>query len=320
MSKRNKSRVSLTPSRCESPKGSTPALGAATPGLTGSRPIRTAGAESGTAGGCPPEVRAALSGPWPSISTPFTRQGVIDFDALYNYLDFLIEEGKAKAVVLTWGDSLYSLLTDDEIAQVTKVVAQHVNRRAYVVAADNQWWAGKTVAFGKYCVEVGADALMVLPPDWAASTTIDSLVAHYAAIAKHIRVMMVTNYLQPRGIPFSLELVERLCREVPGVVAMKEDMTGEFARKACLVAQEHWAISAGGQKQDHMNMFPYGADGYLSTFIQFEPEVAWYLSILMQNEPRIVKSSPVFSCLLNPANVKPHRNCSLLVDLGKISH
>jgi dihydrodipicolinate synthase/N-acetylneuraminate lyase len=34
------------------------------------------------------------------------------------------------------------------------------------------------------------------------------------------------------------------------------------------------AVIAGGQKENHMNMWPYGCDGYLSTFITFKPEVA----------------------------------------------
>ena len=93
-----------------------------------------------------------------------------------NHLDFLIGEAKVKAVVLTWGDSLYSILTEDDIAQITKVVVQHVNHRAFVVAADDSWWTGKLVEFAKYCADLGADMLMVKPPDWAASTTVDSLV------------------------------------------------------------------------------------------------------------------------------------------------
>jgi len=228
-----------------------------------------------TSRGCPTEIRAALSGPWPSIRTPFTRHGDIDFDALCGHLDFIIEEGKSKAVVLTWGDSLYSILTDDEIAEVTNVVVRHVNRRAFVVAADNRWWTGKEVQFAKYCVEVGADMLMVLPPDWARSTTLDSLVAHYGAVGEHIPVMMVTNYLARRPGAFGLELISRLCKEAPGVMALKDDVCGPWIRKVCLVANDRWALSAGGRKENHMNMYPYGVNGYLSTFMSFKPEIAW---------------------------------------------
>lgn len=224
--------------------------------------------------GCPPAVRAALSGPWPSISTPFTQQGEIDFDALRKQLDFLIAAG-AKAVVLTWGDSLYSILTEDEIAQVTKAVVQHVNRRTLVVAADGSWWTGKAVEFAKYCATVGADMLMVKPPDWAASTTVDSLVAHYRAVAEHIPVMLVTNTFGPRGQGFGLDVCRRLYREVPGIVAVKDDLGGEFICKLCLMTHDRWAVCAGGQKQNHLLMLPYGVDGYLSTFLHFKPEIAW---------------------------------------------
>lgn len=224
---------------------------------------------------CTSEIRAALSGPWPSIGTPFTRHGEIDYAALDRLLDFAIEEGKAKAVILTWGDSLYSLLTDDEIADLTKAVCRQVQGRAFVVAADNQWWTGKDVAFAKYCNEVGADMLMVLPPDWARSTTVDTLVDHYRRVAEHIPVMVVTNYLAARGLDFSLELCRRLCDEVPGVMALKDDVGGEFIRRVCLLAHDRWAISAGGMKQNHFQILPYGAVGYLSTFISFLPRIAW---------------------------------------------
>jgi 4-hydroxy-tetrahydrodipicolinate synthase len=224
--------------------------------------------------GCPPEIRAALTGPWPTIRTPFTRGGEIDFDALRRNVDFVIQ-AKAKAVVLTWGDSLFSLLTDDEIAQITKAVVQCVNRRAFVVAATGTWWTGKAVEFAKYSRGVGADMLMVLPPDWAQSTTLDTLADHYRAVAEHIPVMVVTNFLTLRGIAFALELCARLCREVPGVLALKDDFGGEFIRKLCLVTHDRWALSAGGQKQNHLLMQPYGVDGYLSTFMNFRPEIAW---------------------------------------------
>ena len=238
--------------------------------------VRSAGPRKSfdTSRGCPAEIRSALSGPWPSINTPFDRRGNIDFDALRRHLDFLIQ-AKAKAIVLTWGDSLYSILTDDEIAQVTKAVVQHVNKRAFVVAADNSWWTGKVVEFAGYCVELGVDMLMVMPPDWAHSTTVESLVAHYGAVAERIPVMLVTNYLGKRGQAFGLELVKRLRDEVPELMALKDDVCGEFIRKVCLLTHDRWALSAGGQQQNHMNMYPYGVDGFLSLWITFKPEIAW---------------------------------------------
>ncbi len=228
--------------------------------------------------GCPTEVREALGGPWPSISTPFTKEGQIDEVGLRRQLDFLIETAKAKAVVLTWGDSLFSLLTDDEIAEVTRIVVQHVNGRAYVVAATHQWWTGKAAEFAAYCSDLGADMVMGLPPDWAGSTTVDQLVAYYAALGEHLPVMIVTNYLGKRGKGFSVKLCDRLVREVPRLMALKDDLCNATAQEIFLHVGDRWALSAGGQKINHLQLLPFGADGYLSTFIGFNPEITWRYS------------------------------------------
>jgi len=149
-------------------------------------------------GTCAPDLRAALTGPCPSIHTPFDRDGAIDFEALRREVDFDIQAG-AKSLILTWGDSLFSVLTEAEIAEVTKVVVEQARGRAKVVAADGSWWTGKAMEFARYCRQVGADMLMVRPPDWAGSTTGETLVAHFSAVAQHIPVMLVTGFLAARG-------------------------------------------------------------------------------------------------------------------------
>ena len=217
------------------------------------------------------EVRAALTDPFPSLNVPFHRDGDIDYDGLRNVVDRAIAGG-AKTALLTWGDSLYSVLTDDEVAEVTRVVAEHAAGRAMVVAADNQWWTGKTVEFAKYCLEVGADVLMVLPPNWGSSCTPETFVEHYAAIAEHIPVMVVTNVFataHERG----LETLSALQDRVDGVVAVKDDVGGEFARKLCLLVGDRLAVFSGGKKRNHFAVVDSGAVGYMSTFILFQPSV-----------------------------------------------
>ena len=156
----------------------------------------------------PQELRTLLTGPVMSVHTPFTRDGAIDYGSLRGLVDRGIDAGST-TMLLTYGDSLYSLLTDDEVAEVTRVVAEQTAGRAAVVAADRIWWTGKTVEFARYAREVGADVLMVLPPDWAGSCTADSFVAHYAAVAVEIPVMVVTNAFS-RSPAMGLEVLRRL--------------------------------------------------------------------------------------------------------------
>ena len=219
----------------------------------------------------PQELRTLLTGPVMSVHTPFTRDGAIDYGSLRGLVDRGIDAGST-TMLLTYGDSLYSLLTDDEVAEVTRVVAEQTAGRAAVVAADRIWWTGKTVEFARYARDVGADVLMVLPPDWAGSCTADSFVAHYAAVAVEIPVMVVTNAFS-RSQAMGLEVLRRLRDDVPGVIAIKDDLVGVFARKMAILLRGHWSIISGGQKQNHFDLIHYGCDGYLSTFVTFAPHV-----------------------------------------------
>ena len=219
----------------------------------------------------PQELRGLVTGPVMSVHTPFTRDGAIDYGSLRGLVERGIEAGST-TMLLTYGDSLFSLLTDDEVAAVTRVVAEQTAGRAAVVAADRIWWTGKTVEFARYAREVGADVLMVLPPDWAGSCTADSFVAHYAAVAVEIPVMVVTNAFS-RSQAMGLEVLRRLRDDVPGVIAIKDDLVGVFARKMAILLRGHWSIISGGQKQNHFDLIHYGCDGYLSTFVTFAPHV-----------------------------------------------
>lgn len=228
-------------------------------------------------------VRRSLTGPVTSIRTPFLEDGSIDFRGLRRQIDLDIAAG-SPALILTAGDSHYFALSDDEIAEVTRATTEHANRRAMVVAADRQYNTQQSIDFARYCREVGADVLMVLPPDWAHSCTPETLVAHYAAVAEHIPVMIVTNVFIPRGEEFGLRALERTLAATGNVVAIKDDMGGSFARRMALMVHDQWAVISGGQKQNHLNMRPYGCDGYFSTFLPFMPEIARrYWSAIEEN-------------------------------------
>ena len=221
----------------------------------------------------PTQYKKSLTGPCVSVRTPFSKDGNIDYEALRKQIDFGIVAG-ASAVILTYGDTLFSLLTDDEIAQLTKKCVEYVNKRVMLVAATGQWTTAKTKEFASFSAAAGADMLMVLPPDWAGSCTVETLVQHYAVAGEHIPVMVVDNYLGARSPSFALAVIKALYENVPRVVALKDDVTGTLVRQICLMTHDRWALIAGGQKQNHINMLPYGVDGYFSLMTTFNPDIA----------------------------------------------
>lgn len=218
------------------------------------------------------EVRHYLTGPVMSLRTPFQENGEIDYDGVRKIIDAAIAGG-SKTVMLTAGDSHYEILSDDEIAEMTRVAVEHTEGRAMVIAADRYYGTERAIEFATFAGETGADLVMCLPPDWAKSTTPKTLAEHYAAVAEIMPVMIVTNRFIPRGEEFGLETLQRAVDKSPNVVAIKDDMCGVFAQKMCAALSDRCAIISGGQKRNHLNCHHYGCDGYLSTFVPCQTDI-----------------------------------------------
>src|ERR1051325_810987 len=229
-------------------------------------------------------IRTALTGPIASIRTPFNRDGSIDYDGVRNMIDFHIKVG-CKVSLLTAGDSHLICMTDEEIATINKVVVEHTAGRALTVACDWEFATPQALGFAKYCASLGADILMARPPDWAASATLESLVEHYASLAECMPIMIVTNIFQNRPEKFALETTRALLERVPNLLALKEDLTGEIARRFCLIAHPQKAVFAGGGLRNHLNMHPFGCDGFMDRHMNFAPRVTdRYWNAIQQND------------------------------------
>ena len=229
--------------------------------------------------------REHVTGPIVSIGTPFCRDGAIDYEGLRRFIDFTIQAG-TKTILLTPGDSLYTVLTDPEVAEITKVTAEHIDKRVMFIAASGCWWTGKAVEYAQYARDVGADATIVFPPIRGATER--DLVGYYTTVAENLPVFVLSGSLGALGVRKALNCVQLLLDEVPNIAGLKEDYCPEFIRQACLMAHDKWAIFAGGQKQTHMDMLPYGCDGFMSIHMTFKPEIAhaYWDAILKKDMPR----------------------------------
>ena len=217
-------------------------------------------------------VRASLTGPMTSVHPVFARDGSLDLEGQARAIDHAIGAGSG-TMLLTYGDSLHSILSDAEVGELLRAVIRITAGRAMVVAADRQWPTAIELAFAREAREAGADILMVLPPTWGGSVTVDSLVQHYRAVAAEIPAMIVTAAFSANHAA-GLETLRILVETEPRVVALKDDLVGEFARRVGSLCHPAWAVISGGQKQNHLDMHPYGCDGYMSTFLHFNPSVA----------------------------------------------
>ena len=217
-------------------------------------------------------VRSHLTGPVSSIMTTFNQDGSVDEQGLRNFIDVSIAGGSS-AIILTAGDSHYNSLSDQEIADVTRITCQHTAGRVMVVAADRYFATSKALKFAEYVRDLGVDLYMLLPPTWGRCTPQD-LADHYVTVGQIMPVMLVTAVFERFDDAFALEALRLMLDQSDQIMAIKDDRGAPFVHRMCLHYHQRCAIFAGGQKTSHLGMVPFGCDGYMSMFVTFKPEIS----------------------------------------------
>lgn len=209
----------------------------------------------------PEEIKTLLEGPVNSIPTTFLPDGQLDWEGIGNIIEVGIAGGSAVSL-LTYGDSQFEFLSDDEVAQLTRFMVDRVDHRALTVAATRRWPDDKAVQFAEYCRDLGADVLMVLPSDHASPL---GKTAHYRKIAAVMPLMLV-------GYP-SYEILDALL-DVPNICTFKEDGTLEYATATMHRYGDRWKFMTGGGLWRNYAQWPYGVSAFFCYPSSFAADIA----------------------------------------------
>jgi dihydrodipicolinate synthase/N-acetylneuraminate lyase len=166
-----------------------------------------------------------LSGILPVLQIPFVPAHPldrIDDDALRREVEFCIRCG-VHGLVIPALASEFMVLTDAERRQVVASTVQQAAGRVPVVANVAAPSAQAAVEFAQHAREVGAAAVMALPP-YVRKPAINDVMAYYAAIADAAQLpVIVQNAPPPFGISLPTPVVLRLVEEIPLVTYIKEE-------------------------------------------------------------------------------------------------
>lgn len=165
-------------------------------------------------------------GVYVAIVTPMTQDGEIDFPALKEHVDWLIQEG-ADGIVPTGSLGEYASLSPEERAQVVETAISVAAGRVPVVVGSAAAGTRHAAGWVRHARENGAAGVMALPPV-SYKPTEREIVAHYEALSEV--GLPIIAYNNPRDYPVDLtpELLKRLAA-IPNVVGVKE-FSGDVRR------------------------------------------------------------------------------------------
>jgi 4-hydroxy-tetrahydrodipicolinate synthase len=181
--------------------------------------------------------------------TPYDERDRIDEDALRAELRFCIES-HVGGICIPLMVSEFFVLSEDERKAMARIAVDECRGTGIPViancAAVNTPLA---VSYARYMEEVGADAVMAMPP-YIDKPDFDTIYAYYQAISDAITIPI---WIQNAGLaPLSADQIVKLCSEIEHVSWVKEEVMPSTHSISALIARKSPAVEgvmggAGGR-------------------------------------------------------------------------
>lgn len=195
-----------------------------------------------------------------AIVTPF-RDGAVDFPALDELIDYLIEGGISGIVPCgTTGES--PTLTQDEHAAIVSAVVKRVRKRVPVVAGTGTNCTEKTLELSQTSAKAGVDGLMLVSPYYNRPSQ-RGLYEHFSFIAQAVPLPILLYNIPGRtGVEISVETIARLHSDHRNIVAVKH-ATGSVDGASELASASDITILSGDDSLT-LPLMSVGATGVVS--------------------------------------------------------
>jgi len=213
--------------------------------------------------------KSFLSGSFVALVTPF-KNGKVDERALLDLVEWHVKSGTRGIVPCgTTGES--PTLTHEEHRSVVAKVIEKAQGRVPVVAGTGSNSTDEAVSLTRHAVKAGAQGVLVITPYYNKPTQ-DGLYAHFAKVAEAAGEIPVVLYNVPGRTSVDLlpPTVEKLCRNVENVVAIKE-ATGSVDRTCELLERIPDLIVFSGDDSLTLPIMAIGGAGVVSVLANIVP-------------------------------------------------
>ena len=180
--------------------------------------------------------------------TPWDEQDRIDEDVLRGEIEFCVDSGVGGLVAPVMVSEFF-VLSEAERRQMVRVTVEAAAGRVPVVANCAAVNTPLAVSYARYAQEVGADAVIAMPP-YIQRADRENIFAYYKAISDAVSIPV---WIQNAGIAaLSQDMVIELCTEIENVSWVKEEVEPSTRNIGALVARNSPAVQgvmggAGGR-------------------------------------------------------------------------
>ena len=206
-----------------------------------------------------------------AITTPFKKDGSVDFDRFTEQIEYQIShETDAIIVCGTTGEA--STLTHEEHLAVIKHCCEVVNKRIPVIAGTGSNCTETAIFLSTEAEKAGADGILVVSPYYNKATQ-KGLIEHFTAIANSVKIPMILYNIQGRtGVNIAPETIAYLYNNVENIVAVKE-ASGNISQVAKIMQLTDGKIDLySGNDDQIVPILSLGGSGVISVLSIVAPK------------------------------------------------
>lgn len=167
-----------------------------------------------------------LKGIYVPILTPVKENEEVDVERLREHINYIIDKG-VHGILAHGSNGEFYMFDDDDYELITRTIVEEAKDRIPVLMGIGAIRTSKAIKLAKLGEKIGVDGLSLLQPMFLKPND-EELFQYFKEIADSVPNLPVLLYNNPRvGYTMSGDLVERLAREVPNIVGMK-DSSGDI--------------------------------------------------------------------------------------------
>ncbi|MCS7025848.1 MAG: dihydrodipicolinate synthase family protein [Bryobacteraceae bacterium] len=165
-----------------------------------------------------------MSAPWrgvfPIVATPFHPDGSIDWESQDRLVEYLLEQGVHGLGLFGNASEAYTLLAEERVELLRRIV-KRVNGRVPLIVGSGHTGTDAAVKLSKESEDLGASALMVLPP-YLLRPDGDGLMYYFEAISQAVSIpIMVQDAPLMTQVSMPVALLARMGRDIERVKLVK---------------------------------------------------------------------------------------------------
>ena len=240
--------------------------------------------------------------------TLFNEDGSLDLVSQEKLFNSLIENG-IDGILVEGSSSEFFAMPMDQRREMAKFAIEAVDHRVKLIIGTSHMVADEIVSFSNFCLDAGADAVMILPPYYFHFDAA-ALLQYYDRLAAQIHGdIYIYNFPDNTGYTIPPETVLALAKIHPNIVGMKDTISGmDHTRELIKVVKSHiptFEIYSGFDDNFAHNVMA-GGNGCIGALSNVVPEVcaAWVKAFRDNDMAGVAKGQQTIDRLMDLYSVR----------------